>query len=353
MLFHLFSRVMKKSNDVDRRCLVTTYCDNKNTLTLAFSKNPVHGPAKPIVTIGICVKDCDASVEEALDSVFNQNFPLELMEIVVVDDGSEDQTLSVVLNAVSRTDMRVRVFHSEWMGLGPARNVVVDNAKGEYIVWVDGDMILPVDHVKKQVEFMGHNPKVGIAKARHVICSGRSLVGTLEDIAHVVVDSKYGGKTTSKLPGTGGSIYRVEAIKQVGGFEESLTGVGEDIEAANRIRKAGWLVYVGTIALFYERRKQTWKTLWNQYFWYGCGGYDILRGKSGIINFYKMSPLAGLIVGLQYSVAAYKLTRRKMVFLLPLHYVFKMTAWFLGFVRSQIGSQGIQTKGICERSPQE
>ncbi|MEM5867131.1 MAG: glycosyltransferase [Candidatus Aenigmatarchaeota archaeon] len=42
-------------------------------------------------------------------------------------------------------------------------NVVVKNASGKYIIWVDCDMILPKDHVQKQVEFMEQNPKVGIA----------------------------------------------------------------------------------------------------------------------------------------------------------------------------------------------
>ena len=315
---------------------MTIYRDKKSTLTLAFSKNPVHGFAKPIVTIGICVKNCDASIREALNSVFDQDFPHEFMEIIVVDDGSEDRTLSVALNLVSRMDIRVRVFHSEWMGLGPARNVVVDNANGDYIVWVDGDMILPRDHVRKQVEFMQQNPTVGIAKARYETYPEEKLVAALENIAYIAVDSRYGGKVTSRTLGTGGSIYRVKAIKQVGGFDAYITGVGEDMDAEYRIRNAGWLLYKGTPALFHERRRKTWKDLWDEGFWHGYGVHYIFRKNRGIIALYKMVPPAGFLVGVWYSTIAYKITRRKTVFLLPLQYTFKRIAWCLGFAKGQI-----------------
>ena len=84
---------------------------------------------KPVVTVGLCVRNCEATVGEAIESVLDQNFSHELMEIIVVDDGSEDKTLSVVSDILSKSDLSVEVFHSEWMGLGPARNTVVDNAK--------------------------------------------------------------------------------------------------------------------------------------------------------------------------------------------------------------------------------
>jgi len=291
---------------------------------------------KPTVTIGICVRNCEAFVKDAIESVLDQDFSHELMEVIFVDDGSEDDTLSVILDSISRMDMKTKAFHSEWKGLGPARNVVVDNACGDYIVWVDGDMILPRDHVRKQVEFMQQNPNVGIAKARHGNWPGENLVGFLENIAFQAVDFKYRGKVVSRALGTGGSIYRVEAIRQVGGFDSHITGVGEDADAEHRIRKAGWLLYRATSALFYERRRKTWKALWGEGFWHGYGGHYILRKNSGVLALYKMTPLAGFLAGVWYSIIAYKIMRRKIVFLLPLQYAFKRLAWCFGFAKGQI-----------------
>ena len=306
--------------------------------SLIVSKEGCSCAMTPKVTIGVCVRNCEASVKEAIVSVLDQDFPHELMEIIFVDDGSEDETLRVILDSVSRLDMRVKIFHGKWQGLGPARNVVVDNALGDYIIWVDDDMILPKDHMRKQVEFMEQNPKVGIAKAKYGMCPEEKFVATLENIAYMTADSKYGGKAISRLPGTGGSIFRLEAIRQVGGFDDHITGVGEDIEAAYRVREAGWLIYIGTQAVFYEGRRKTWKGLWDKYFWYGRSIFGVYCRNRNIFSLHKMVPPAGLLTGFLYALVAYKLTRRKVVFLLPLHFAFKMTAWYLGFARSQIDS---------------
>ena len=283
------------------------------------------------------MRNCEASIKEAIDSVLDQDFQHELMEVIFVDDGSEDRTLSIILDYITRMGIEAKVFHSEWKGLGSARNVVVDNASGDYIVWVDGDMILPRDHVRKQVEFMQQNPTVGIAKARHGTCLGENLVGALENIAFQVVDFKYGGKVASvRALGTGGSIYRVKAIRQVGGFDDHISGVGEDMDAEYRIKDAGWLLYRASPALFYERHRKTWRDLWDQGFWYGYNGHYILGKDKGLISLYKMTPLAGFVAGAWYSTIAYKLLRRKWVFLLPIQYAFKRVAWCLGFAKGQI-----------------
>jgi len=47
---------------------------------------------KPIATIGVCVRNCEATIKEVINSIINQDFPHELMEVIIVDDGSEDRT---------------------------------------------------------------------------------------------------------------------------------------------------------------------------------------------------------------------------------------------------------------------
>jgi len=285
------------------------------------------------VTIGVCVRNSAATLHEAIESIIDQDYPHELMEIIFVDDGSEDYTLSIINSYVSTMDMIVKVFHHKWKGLGLSRNMVIENANGDYIVWVDGDMILPRDHVRKQVEFMEQNPKVGIAKAKYGMLPRENIVVALENIPFILYDSK-DGSLNSKLPGTGGSIYRVDAVKQVGGFDSRLRGVGEDQDAAFRVKVAGWLIE-RSLAVFYERRVQTWKDLWHKYFWYGYGDHDLYRKNRDIFSLYKMVPIAGFVAGALYTLDAYRLTRRKFVFLLPFHFAFKMTAWCFGFAKGK------------------
>lgn len=291
---------------------------------------------KPTATVGVCVRNCEATIKEVINSIINQNFPHELMEVIFVDDGSEDKTLSVILSTISAINIQTKVFHTERKGLGPVRNTVVDNASGNYIIWVDGDMTISKDFVQKQVEFMEKNPNVGIAKGKYGAIASKNLVAYLENVSWQVEDHK---NRENMLPGAGGSIYRVEALKQVGGFDSRFTGAGEDIEAAYRIRAAGWLIF-RTQAEFYESRKTTWKALWDEKFWKGYGLHRAFHEHYDIDRIYEIVPPIGFLAGLLRSFVAYELTRQKRVFLLPLHSFFVKTALCSGFMKSHIDSYG-------------
>ncbi len=298
---------------------------------------------KNLVTLGICVRNAETTLKDALDSIVDQDFPYELMEIVFVESHSEDGTLSIISDYISRMDIKAKVFHAKREGVGSARNLVVNNAGGDYIVWVDGDQILTKDFVRKQFEFMQRNPTVGIAGGTHGIFDGENLVLNLELIPKIIDHVRSDNRKsflwkTEKLPGTGGSIYRVRAIKEVNGFDEDLKLVGEDMDAAKKIKDAGWLISRND-AVFYERHggMSDLKALWNKYFWYGYGNHILYRKRRDLFSLPRMVPPAGFIAGFLYSLIAYKLIGRKIVFLLPFHFAFKITAWFLGFVKGQIG----------------
>jgi glycosyltransferase involved in cell wall biosynthesis len=291
----------------------------------------------PKVTIGICVKNSAKTIHQAIQSVIQQDCPSELLELIFVDDGSGDDTLSIINQYAAKIRAETKVFHHDWKGLGYSRNVIVDNASGDYIIWVDGDMVLPRNHVRKQVEFMEQNPRVGIAKAKYGIMKGESLLSFLEDISYVAVDRMYGGKPTSRPLGTGGSIYRVEAIRQANGFDDNLQGVGEDMDAESRVSQVGWLLFLGSPAFFYERRRQSWRSLFAECFWHGYGGYFIFRKDCRAVSLFKSNPLAGFVVGVWYSTVGYRVFPKKEVFLLPIQYALKRAAWCLGFVKAQMG----------------
>ena len=295
---------------------------------------------EPKVTIGVCVRNCEHLIEDAIKSIADQDFPHRLVEIIFVDDGSNDQTLSIIQSYVSKLDVRVRIFRHNWRGLGPTRNVVVANAAGEYIIWVDGDMILPRDFVRKQVEFMEGNPEVGIGKGRYGLYPQASLAGALENMEFVVATSKL--RVGEKVPplGTGGSIYRTRAIKEIAGFDDSIRGSGEDMDVEYRLDLSGWKRDI-TCAVFYERRRENWKSLWKEYFWHGKGSSRLLGEQNQMIDIRKFWPPFAFGTEIFRVVMAYRLTSSKVALLLPLQYVFKRTAWFLGLFQSYVEKASI------------
>jgi glycosyltransferase involved in cell wall biosynthesis len=292
------------------------------------------------VTVGICVKNSETTVKEAIESLLAQDFPHVLMELIVVDGCSRDKTLSIIEQSIKEANITTKIF-CENEGLGRARQVVVDNANGEYVIWLDGDMILSKDFVRKQVEFMDHNPDVGIAKGKYGVrkdCKNEKLVAKLENI-EFLLNTMFEGETNLRALGSSGCVYRVSAIRQVGGFDNSISGVGEDMDIEYRVRTAGWRLYI-TSALFYETRRQTWRSLWEEYFWHGKGGETLFEKNRQHINLYKMLPPIALLAEVSRVPMAYRLTREKRVLFLPFHYTFKRIAWFLGFLARTFERRG-------------
>ena len=292
---------------------------------------------KPKVTVGVCVRNCEDFIKEAVDSIIDQDFPHELMEIIFLDDGSKDNTLSIIQNYASRINIKTKVFYGMWKGLGEARNSVVNNAEGDYIIWVDGDMVLSRDFVRKQVEFMEYNPSVGIAKGRYGLNSGPNIVSTLEIYSRGADKMIDFNKDKSRSLGTGACIYRLEAIRQAGGFDKNIKGYGEDWDAECRVRAAGWKLQTSEAQWRdYERLGLSYGELWRRYVRRGNDLYYFSRKNKGLLKLHRMLPPAGLLSGLRYSLILYKTIHKKLVFLLPFHHMFKTTAWCWGFTKAKL-----------------
>lgn len=299
---------------------------------------------EPFVTIAMCVKNAEGTVKDAVDGVLLQDYPHDRMELIVVDGSSADKTVSVIEKALAGTDIKSR-FISENKGLGFARQTIVEGSSGEYIIWVDGDIVLSRDYVTRQVDFMKRHPETGIVGGKFGELQGAGLPADLENLVYVVASSVQTGKIKSRLLsrrgeehrfiGTEGSIYRVKAVRQVDGFDINIKGAAEDVDLAYRVRSAGWELK-RTDAVFYESCREGWKDLWKQYVWYGYGGYYLAQKDGSAIPLAEMLPPVGFLAGLFYSISAFKLTRRKVSFLIPLHYLFKRIAWYFGFIKGRM-----------------
>lgn len=293
------------------------------------------------VTVGFCIRNCEDSIEEAYNSVINQDFSHELMELIFVDDASEDNTLALVNLLASKSLIPSRVYHSRWKGTGHARNIVLANAHGEYVVWVDGDMVLSQDYIRKLVELMDSNPELGIAKGKQSLEPLGNRLAILETYGRAasrMVD--YRSKPDpSKALGTGGAIYRRETIQQVGGFDETLRLYGEDWDFELRARAAGWsLSDANVVFADYERKGITWSSLWRRYWLRGYHTHYFLHKNKGLIKHSKMNPPVSFFAGFVQSRVLFKKTKQKVVFLLPFEYLFKATAWYAGFLDSHLAS---------------
>lgn len=91
---------------------------------------------KPLISIIIPIYNIMDCLEKCVDSCINQTY--KNIEILMVDDGSTDGT-AALCDKLQEKDARIRVFHKENGGSSSARNLGIENAKGEYLGFVDSD----------------------------------------------------------------------------------------------------------------------------------------------------------------------------------------------------------------------
>ncbi len=99
-----------------------------------------------LISVIVPVYNVEAYLERCVDSLINQEY--QNIEIILVDDKSTDSSPEICDN-LSKTDSRIRVIHKEKNeGLGFARNTGIENANGDYIMFLDSDDYLDLNTCK-------------------------------------------------------------------------------------------------------------------------------------------------------------------------------------------------------------
>ncbi|MDD6603196.1 MAG: glycosyltransferase [Eubacteriales bacterium] len=105
----------------------------------------------PLVSIIVPVYNVGLYLNDALNSLREQTY--NNLEFVLIDDGSEDES-GAICDKFAELDKRFSVFHKENGGVSSARNIGVEKASGEYIMFLDADDMLEENAVEKLVDII-------------------------------------------------------------------------------------------------------------------------------------------------------------------------------------------------------
>ncbi|MDU4936124.1 MAG: glycosyltransferase family A protein, partial [Peptostreptococcaceae bacterium] len=98
------------------------------------------------VSIIIAAYNIEDYINRCLNSIVNQSF--KDIEIIVVNDGSTDNTINII-NNFAKNDVRIKVIDKKNGGLIEARKSGLARASGEYILFLDGDDWLHIEAIEK------------------------------------------------------------------------------------------------------------------------------------------------------------------------------------------------------------
>jgi glycosyltransferase involved in cell wall biosynthesis len=173
--------------------------------------------APPEVTVLIPTRNRSALVRTALAAALRQE-DVEL-EVVVVDDGSSDETPSVLAEVV---DPRVRVLrHDERRGVAQARNTGIAHARGEWVAFLDDDDLWAPRKLRKQLDEAVSEGAEFVYAGAVLLDEHRRAIETFPaphpaDVARNLLQSY-------AIPaGASNVVAKTEVIRRLGGFDEAL-----------------------------------------------------------------------------------------------------------------------------------
>ncbi len=179
---------------------------------------------------------------EALDSVLEQEGVPDL-DVVVVDDGSTDDTPAVLEGYGDR----IRVLRQENAGVAAARNAGLAEASADFVAFQDADDIWMPGKLRTQLDCFEENPDLDL-------CVGFVQNFWMDEVAHeraLFEGTDFAAPTAAYGPPL--LVARASAFERVGGFDPDLV-VGEDNDWFIRAREAGLVEHVVPEVILRRRR---------------------------------------------------------------------------------------------------
>jgi hypothetical protein len=244
-----------------------------------------------MVSVVIPVLNEERYVRDCLASVQAQDYPADLVEIIVADGGSTDATRAIVA-AMAADDPRIRLIENPGRNQAAGLNRSIVAAVGEVIARLDAHASWGPSHVTKCVEILDRT-------------GADNVGGTMDAVGSTAIGQAVALATRTRL-GAGGAEYRVgrweravdtvylgcfhrRVFDRVGLYDEDLPQ-HEDYELNGRIRASGGtIVFSPELPTRYAPR-ETWAGLARQYFRYGRGKVRAAGRTPGLMRPHHLLP---------------------------------------------------------------
>jgi glycosyltransferase involved in cell wall biosynthesis len=179
--------------------------------------------SKPLVSVLIDTYNHERFIERAITSVLEQDFALDRVEILVVDDGSTDRTPEIVRSF----EPRVRLIRKPNGGQASAFNAGLRECRGEIVAFLDGDDWWAPQRLRRVVEELEREPQVGIVGNGivQVLENGEQTSEVLHDTLRFRIDSLEGARIFRRRKsqmGTSRMTVRAEILRRILPVPESI-----------------------------------------------------------------------------------------------------------------------------------
>ena len=214
------------------------------------------------ISIIIPVYNREKYIAQAIDSILNQKFS-GILEIIVSDDGSTDQTINIVK---SYNDSKIKLLEKERdckeQGAAAARNRGLAVATQPYICFLDSDDYQLPGFLEAMINGITSHSCYDFAFCRSLIQKEKGGIIKVEPWTRCKItslDLKYIGLSRTKIINTNTFIFKKDVLLETGGFNR-IYSTAEDIDLWLRLRekfKCGFIDYVGVVRRSHEEKQLT------------------------------------------------------------------------------------------------
>lgn len=263
---------------------------------------------EPLVSVVITVLNAEPHLARCLDSLLALDYPKDRYEVVIVDARSRDRTQDIVREYAARAKGSPDIQLFEKPGtIGVGRNEGVRHARGDFIAVTDGDMSVSPGWLRELLKGFGFAERVGAVggpnntatqdlASRTVACI--PVHGPTLDEVRLLGGNRYREPFVSDTDWytnvTRNSMYRKEALLEVGGFAEELIST-EDPELNERLHRAGWRTAYNPKAVVYHFHRNSLRAFYKQMKHYAYGHADTTRKRPYMRRPKQFLPLLALL----------------------------------------------------------
>lgn len=198
-----------------------------------------------LVSIIVPAYNSEATIIETIQSVINQTYPH--VEIIIVNDGSTDNTLEIVTDFIA-SFANVRLYSKKNQGLPATRNYGFERSLGHYLVFLDSDDLLDKTYVAECVKRFEENSNLSLVYSQTMFFERINELYELPDFTLEVM------LTQNCITAT--AMIKSSAFSEVGMYDENIK-FGEDWELWIRLLSKYPHVYKIEKPLFFYRRRNS------------------------------------------------------------------------------------------------
>lgn len=232
-------------------------------INLFYYKKKERNPNEKQLKVSIIIPayNEEKTIVSTIKSILSTNYPKDLFEVIVVDDGSKDKTYALAKKFASSINPKVKIFTKSNGGKGSALNLGIKHAGGEIIITMDADTFVSPDSVRKMMNYfyskdvMSVTPSMGVYEPKNIW----QRVQQIEYYLGVFLRKSFASLNAIHVTPGAFSAYRKEFFEKYGGYDE--TNITEDLEIALRIQSKGFIIENASEAVIYTRGPMTFKTL--------------------------------------------------------------------------------------------